>query len=122
MFNEYNQRKQPMAHNTATDAKTKTSGLKRVKRVEAISSSERIFAKLVTRVRVKPQQHKDLIIGSSMDITPPKGFSIELSPDSLPVDSVTAEVTTLGSPQRFSYALHINNSSHKTINAEIWQL
>lgn len=78
-----------------------------------------VFTKLVTNISVKPQQRKDVIIGSSDDT---KGFSIELSPNTMPVDSVYTEITAIGSKQHFNYALHIKNSSHQTVNAEVWQM
>lgn len=108
---------------TASSAKTKTSAspVKRVRRSSRMQA-RRTFSKLVTRIRVKPQQHKEIIIGSCMDIQPPKGFSIELSPSTMPVEAVTTEVTTIGTPERYSYALRINNSSHKVVSAEIWQM
>ena len=79
-------------------------------------------AKLITENGVKIGEQQRITLGSFTAASPPKGFSIELTPDPNPVGSVVTEVTSLGTSKRYKLVLLIANYGTKAVTAKIWQL
>jgi hypothetical protein len=79
-------------------------------------------AALVEKLNVKPGEQRRVALGSFTKDDPAKGFSIDLSPDPTPVDSIVTEVSSLGTPRRYRLVLHIANYGNKTVSAEVWRL
>lgn len=79
-------------------------------------------ARFIEKVEVRPQQQSRIFLGSFTADNPPKGFSIELSPDPEPPGSVVTEVTNLGTSKKYELVLHVANYGNKSAVAEVWQL
>jgi hypothetical protein len=81
-----------------------------------------VFGKFVTNVRLKANETRQLLIGSSNSPIPPKGFSIELKPQKMPAGTLVTQITAEGSTKRYDYVLAITNCSDRSVNAQIWQM
>jgi hypothetical protein len=81
-----------------------------------------IFGKMVTNVRLKANETRQLLIGSSNSPVPPKGFSVELKPQKMPAGTLETQITTEGSTKRYDYVLNVTNRSDRTVSAQVWQM
>jgi hypothetical protein len=79
-------------------------------------------ASLIEKIEINPNEQRRISLGSFTEYKPPRGFSIELSPDPNPAGSVLTEVTSLGTSKRYKLVLHIANFGTKTVNATVWKL
>lgn len=79
-------------------------------------------SKYVCRVVVKPQAHQKVLLGSFTGSNPPKGFSVEFVPDPHPEGSVTSQITSLGTQEKYRLILFIVNYGNKTVEAVVRQL
>lgn len=79
-------------------------------------------AKLIEKLEVKPSEQQRILLGNFTGDKPPKGFSVEVTPDPNPTGSLLTEVTSLGTPGRYKLIMHIANYGTKTVSAEVWQL
>jgi hypothetical protein len=79
-------------------------------------------AKLIEKLEVKPSEQQRILLGNFTGDKPPKGFSVEVTPDPNPAGSLLTEVTSLGTPGQYKLIMHIANYGAKTINAEVWKL
>lgn len=72
-------------------------------------------------IEVRPKEQPHMSLGNFNNISPPKGFTIHISPDPEPDDIVT-QVTRLGEDDNYELVLHIANYGNKTVSAEVWQM
>ncbi len=79
-------------------------------------------ANLIERIELKPTEQQRIPLGSFKEDNPPKGFSVEISPDPNPVDSVLTEVVSIGTSKRYKLVMHITNYSIGNVVAEVWRL
>lgn len=79
-------------------------------------------ASLVKRLELKPTEQQRLSLGSFKGNNPPKGFSVEVTPDPDPAGSVLTEVTSMGTSEQYKLIMHITNYGVRTISAEVWRL
>lgn len=79
-------------------------------------------ASFIKKVELKPTEQQRILLGSFKGDNPPKGFSIELTPDPNPEGSVVTEVTSIGTSKRYKLVLHIANYGINTVSAEVWIL
>jgi hypothetical protein len=79
-------------------------------------------ANLVEKVEVKPSEQRRILLGNFTGDKPPKGFSVEVTPDPNPAGSLLTEVTSLGTSGRYKLVMHVTNYGTKTVNVEVWQL
>ncbi len=79
-------------------------------------------ATLIKKVVLKPTEQQRIPLGSFEEDNPPKGFSIEITPDPNPEGSVLTEVTSLGTLKQYKLILHITNYGINTVSAEVWIL
>jgi len=79
-------------------------------------------ATLVEKLEVKPSEQQRILLGSFTGDKPPKGFSVEATPDPNPVGSLLTEVTSLGTPEQYKLIMHIANYGTKKVQAEVWRL
>ncbi|MET0779803.1 MAG: hypothetical protein ABWY71_03130 [Candidatus Saccharimonadales bacterium] len=86
------------------------------------SAPRRRQAKLIAQLEVKLGEQQHITLGSFTEASPPKGFSIELTPDPNPAGSVVTEITSLGTAKRYKLVLHIANYGTRAVSAKIWQL
>jgi hypothetical protein len=88
-----------------------------------ISTKARLSAlNPIGEMKVKPKQHPSLLLGTFTPENPPTGFSIAISPDSVPADSVVTHVATSGPSDRYKLILHVTNNSNKTVGVQVHQL
>jgi hypothetical protein len=67
-------------------------------------------------------EQQRIALGDFTKASPPKGFSVELTPDPNPAGSVITEITSLGTAKHYKLVLHIANYGTKVVTAEVWQL
>jgi hypothetical protein len=79
-------------------------------------------ANLIEKIEVKPSEQRRILLGSFAGDNPPKGFSVEVTPDPNPIGSVLTEVTSVGTSKRYKLVMHIANYGTRTISAEVWRL
>ena len=79
-------------------------------------------ASLIKRIELKPTEQQRITLGNFTEDNPPKGFSIEITPDPNPAGSVLTEVTSLGTTKQYKLILHITNYGIGTVSAEVWKL
>jgi hypothetical protein len=79
-------------------------------------------ASLIKRIELKPTEQQRIPLGNFKEDNPPKGFSVEITPDPEPVGSVLTEVTSLGTTKEYKLILHITNFGIRTVSAEVWRL
>jgi hypothetical protein len=79
-------------------------------------------ANLVDKLEVKPSEQRRILLGNFTGDKPPKGFSVEITPDPNPEGSVLTEVTSLGTSKQYKLVLHITNYGISTVSAEVWRL
>lgn len=79
-------------------------------------------ASLIEEIELKPTNQRRISLGSFTKNSPPKGFSVEITPDPNPEGSVLTEVTSLGTSKRYKLVMHITNYGISTVNAEVWSL
>lgn len=79
-------------------------------------------AQQIKKIDLKPTEQQRIPLGTFTNDNPPKGFSIEITPDPTPEDSVLTEVTRLGTEKQYRLILHIANYSSGSINAIIRKL
>ncbi len=79
-------------------------------------------ASLIEKIEVQPSEQRHIPLGDFTGRKPPKGFSIELTPDPNPAGSLLTEVTSLGTSSRYKLVLHIANYGTKMVTAEVWRL
>lgn len=77
---------------------------------------------LIEKIELKPTDQRRISLGSFTENNPPKGFSIEITPDPDPEGSVLTEVTSLGTSKQYKLVLHITNYGINTVSAEVWSL
>jgi hypothetical protein len=80
------------------------------------------MASFIEKVELEPTDRRRILLGSFTSNNPPKGFSIEITPDPNPEGSVLTEVTSLGTSKRYKLVMHITNYGVKTVSTEVWQL
>lgn len=79
-------------------------------------------ADFIKSVELKPTEQRRIPLGRYGVDCPPKGFSVEITPNPYPAGSVLTEVVSLGTSKRYRLVLHITNYSVGTVTAEIWRL
>lgn len=79
-------------------------------------------SKYVCKITVKPQIPQKVSLGNFSADNPPKGFSIEFVPDPHPEGSVTSQITSLGTQEKYRLILFIVNYGNKTVEAVVRQL
>jgi len=79
-------------------------------------------ARLIEIIELKPTEQQRIPLGTFKEDNPPKGFSIEITPDPNPEGSVLTEVTSLGTSKQYKLILHITNYGINTVSAEVWIL
>lgn len=79
-------------------------------------------ADLIEKIELKPTEQKRIPLGTYREDDPPKGFSVEITPDPNPAGSVLTEVTSLGTTKQYKLILHITNYGIRTVSAEVWRL
>lgn len=62
-------------------------------------------ASFIKKVELKPTEQQRIPLGSFKGNNPPKGFSIELTPDPNPEGSVVTEVASLGTSKQYKLVL-----------------
>jgi|GEM_PF-3387855 len=93
------------------------------KTIKTITSGPgHVFGKFVTNVRLKANETRQILIGSSNSPMPPKGFCIDMKPQKMPADTLVTRVTAEGSTKRYDYVLDITNCSDRTVSAQVWQM
>lgn len=81
-----------------------------------------VFSRQVKNIRIKAQEKRQVLIGSSASPYPPKGFAVNLKPAATPTDTVVTRIVTRGGGKHFDYILDITNTNNRTISAEVWQM
>lgn len=76
----------------------------------------------IGELRVKPKEHPSFLLGTFTAEHPPTGFSIDISPDPVPVDSVTTRVVSSGPDDNYKLILHVTNHGTKTVGLTVHQL
>lgn len=79
-------------------------------------------ASLIEKIELKPMDQRRISLGSFTGDNPPRGFSVEITPDPDPEGSVLSEVTSLGTSCQYKLIMHITNYGVRTVSAEIWQI
>jgi hypothetical protein len=79
-------------------------------------------SKLLGEITVKPQEQLRLTLGTFPVGQIPSGFSVELSPDPDPPNSIVSRITNLEAEQQHELILHIANFGSKTVTAKVWQI
>jgi hypothetical protein len=79
-------------------------------------------ASLIKRIELEPTEQQRIPLGNFKEDNPPKGFSVEITPDPDPAGSVLTEVTSLGTTKEYKLILHITNYGIRTVSAEVWKL
>lgn len=79
-------------------------------------------ADLIKSIKLNPTEQQRVPLGSYREDDPPRGFSVEITPDPNPVGSVLTEVVSLGTSKRYRLVLHITNYSVGAVTAEVWRL
>lgn len=79
-------------------------------------------ASLIERIELKPTDQRRIFLGEYTGDKPPKGFSIEASPDPYPEGSLLTEISSLGTSKHYKLILHITNYGTEPLVAEVWQL
>ena len=77
---------------------------------------------LVKRIELKPAEQQSIPLGSFRGDNPPKGYSVELTPDPDPENSISTEVVSLGTPNQYKLVLHIANYGVSSVTAAVRQL
>ena len=78
--------------------------------------------KPLNEIEVMPEEQQRIPLGSFGGKDEPKGFSIGITPEPDPTDSVVTAVTTLGTASRYEFVLHVANYGGKPVTAKVWQL
>ena len=73
----------------------------------------------IVEIEVKPHDELDKSLGIFTDAKPPKGFSIEISPDPEPSDSVITRIMSLGPAEQYELMLHIVNQGNQAANVTV---
>jgi hypothetical protein len=81
-----------------------------------------VFTKYIGKLKVGPSEQARLSLGFFGENRPEKGFSIAISPDPAPLDSVITEMLSIGSPTRYELFLTIANYGTKAVNTEVWRM
>ncbi len=76
----------------------------------------------IGELRVKPKEHPSFLLGTFTEANPPTGFSIAISPDPVPADSVITRVVTSGPSEHYKLILHVTNNGTKSIGVKVHQL
>jgi hypothetical protein len=79
-------------------------------------------AKLVGEVHVNPQEQLHLRLGEYSKAQPAGGFSVELSPDPDPIDSVVTQITSIGTALKHELVMQIANYGTKAIHATVREM
>jgi hypothetical protein len=79
-------------------------------------------ASFIEKIELKPTDQRRILLGNFTENNPPKGFSVEITPDPNPEGSVLTEVTSLGTSKRYKLVMHITNYGISTVSAEVWIL
>jgi hypothetical protein len=87
-----------------------------------ISSQSTVFTKYIGKLRVGRAEQLQMSLGVFGDDRPAKGFSVEVSPDPTPEESVVTEIIAMGSPSRYELFLTVANFGDKPITAEVWRI
>jgi hypothetical protein len=103
-------------------AKIKKTIPKRSPQHFSTTGTGHVFSNFIGRVTIRPGKQLTVPIGNTFTSNAPKGFSIGLSPGNETDETIVLEVTTMGTPDKYEYKLHIANNGTKTVNAEIWAL
>lgn len=77
---------------------------------------------LIEKLDIKPGQRRRVALGHFTKDNPTSGFSVELKPDSLPVDTVVTQISSLGTTDQYRLVMHIVNHGAQTVSAEVQQL
>lgn len=73
-------------------------------------------------IEVKPERQERVSLGDFTVSNPPKGFSIEITPDHDP-ETVVAQITRIGAEfDKYELVLHVANYGDKTVSVEVAQL
>jgi hypothetical protein len=87
-----------------------------------VSSQSSVFTKYIGKLKVGRAEQLQMSLGVFGADRPAKGFSVEVSPDPQPEESVVTEVIAVGSPARHELFLSIANFGDKPITAEVWRI
>ena len=87
-----------------------------------ITSQSSVFTKYIGKLRVGAAEQLRMSLGVFGADKPAKGFSVEVSPDPDPDESVVTEILATGSPARYELFLTIANFGGKPITAEVWRI
>jgi hypothetical protein len=77
---------------------------------------------LLGRVEVEPRGQLRLSLGNYTADTPPKGFSIEFTPDPDPPESAVSQIISVGTTEEYELIVNIANYGSKNLDANIWRL
>jgi|GEM_PF-3526194 len=78
--------------------------------------------KLLGQFKVKPNEQSRMSLGSFAIYEPLKGFSIEITPNPDPTNSVVTEILNTGTPQLYKLTLFVSNYGTKPVIAKVRQL
>lgn len=110
----------PATSDTKTPFNDFDTGLDATRLISDLPRPKR--SSLIERIELKPTEQHRISLGSFKEGNPPKGFSVEITPDPSPAGSVLTEVTSLGTTKQYKLILHITNYGVKTVSAEVWEL
>jgi hypothetical protein len=79
-------------------------------------------SRLIEKVRIKPRGQERVFLGNFENGAQPLGFSVEVTPDPEPTDSVETQVVTIGTAHRYKLIMNIANYGAKAVRATIRQL
>jgi hypothetical protein len=78
-------------------------------------------ASLIEVIELKPTEQQHIPLGTFKESNPPKGFSVEITPDPDPADSVLTDVVSIGTSKQYKLVMQITNYSIGNVVAEVWQ-
>lgn len=76
----------------------------------------------IGELKIKPHEHSRLLLGSFPKNKSPKGFSVQISPQSA-VESVASTVVELDKTGGMcNIIMNIDNHGTKTVKAQVWPI
>lgn len=77
---------------------------------------------IIEELDVKSNRRQSVMLGDFTEDNPPKGFSVELTPDPSPAGSVSTEVITVETPKGYKLVLLIANKGVRKMRVKVRQL
>jgi hypothetical protein len=88
----------------------------------AKDASQHNRVKFIEELNIKPNKRQSVMLGDFTEANPPKGFSVEITPDPSPAGSVVTEVATVETPKGYKLVMLIANQGARAVKLKVRQL